>query len=174
MKQSELIKKLENHPILKSFKEICTDNYLKLTGGAIIDIMDGRKPKDYDFIGTSDNHQQMFVDAGYKLYSDTRTAITYKNDGITVQFLKTQVKDFDYTLSQGEFNIKLAKLYNFDWISYDSRVLRCSDLANEKIVYDALMRLPHWYSKGFRVSNVSYKSMLRFVKNPPNDYSLHS
>jgi hypothetical protein len=174
MKQSELIKKLENHPILKSFKEIVGTQNVILTGGAIVDILDGRNPKDYDFIGVNTLHQQKFVDAGYVLYSDTRTAKTFKNNGIVVQFLKTKVEEFDYTISQGKFNLSTQKLSYFDWVSYDSRTLVCVNLDDTRNVYDALMRLPHWYAKRFKIVPASYKSMLRFIKNPPNNYNEQS
>ncbi len=83
---------LENNNTIKEFagyyretvddKVRVTSSSIKLVGGAIIDILRGKTPKDYDFLDWNDADIKRFVKAGFVYLHETRTATTYKRGDI--------------------------------------------------------------------------------------------
>lgn len=144
----------------------------KLVGGAVIDVYEGRKPKDYDFTSLSVNSDMQFIDT-------SNTADTYLlkigSEDHVIQVLKTKVEDFDFTISTcyaENFNFDLEdgrysteKSFNLvrtnlsEDRTYKTKILTpCS--YKPKNALSSLIRIPHWRKKGYTVTDNTYKSLL--------------
>ena len=134
-----------------------------LTGGALVDILDGRTPKDYDITGVVNDRDmiQRFKDAGFVFVSDTRTALTYNRNGMIVQFLKGSFMDFDYTISQTRYSFAQDTLI-IDDTSWENKILVPTSYS-PKISKSCLMRVPHWKNKGYELPEVTYYSLVNSV-----------
>jgi len=141
-----------------------------LIGGAVLDIIECRKPKDYDFINHSSSHGMVLQDNGWELTGNTTTAMTYIKDGIIVQLLKTHPIDFDFTISLASYNpYKNSSLAPkskgsliIDHHSYYSKVLIPCELAfkKRKNAWSTLYRIPHYQAKGYTIPTLTYHSLL--------------
>lgn len=185
MTKEQMIEKLESHPVIKQFMEIITKenevkkyNYVEahLVGGAVIDILDDREPKDYDFIqsgfGQFVNSNEDFI-----FVHETKTAKTYNFKGKVVQLLKVPPAQFEFKISQAEFVIQNGKIegvyekkpkineIKIDKISFDQRQLIPTSFDNIRVVRDCLMRIPHWMVKGYNIRNETYLSLVRAAFN---------
>lgn len=137
-----------------------------LCGGAIIDILDGNTPKDYDILGYNKSAESVLLKNGFKFLYESTTARTFVGlvgeKKIVVQFLKQPNTDnFDFTISTSTYNLKngLLKLDE----CYESRLLVPVNWGEKRILASGLMRIPHWERKGFKAHHITYKSMLRKV-----------
>lgn len=151
-----------------------TSTTLKLTGGAVTDIMDGRKPKDYDFVGWTDKTVERLLDGGFIFVSETKTAKTFKKGYIVVQLLHTFIENFEYTISQATYAINSRsrheknntlglKVYGrleIDELSYIDKVLIPVNFHDRGQVYSCLARLPKWQAKGYTLPEMTYLSLL--------------
>jgi hypothetical protein len=158
--QEELFRK---DPIISLALEqnICNIN---LVGGAVIDILEGRKVKDYDFtqIYSSD-----IVKLGFKYSHDSKTATTYVKDGFTIQLLKTDINDFDFKISQANLSWNYQKIFSLvlDETSFNNKTLIPPQKAwtEKKNALNSLRRIPHWKNKGYTINDVTYLSLLSVV-----------
>lgn len=159
--------KVLRDPIIKKFSEKLRNfptvfkDRLYLTGGAIIDIIDGRKPKDFDFY-TED------VDAFFKfmeymrfeyMYS-TEYSYTFKYSNMVIQLLKKRIDEFEFTVSQSKYDLSKDVLY-LDELSVNRRILIPVSFTNKEQIMSALLRIPHWKRKGFDIPVQSYYALLR-------------
>lgn len=103
---------LENRK-LKS-NEVLTNPKTVLTGGAVVDILRGVVPKDYDFIHNKKLEEIMRENLNFKLEYTSRSAITFSYNGSIIQLLYKSPESFAYTLEQSEYNIFDGNLTNFD------------------------------------------------------------
>src|SRR5690606_5969417 len=71
---------------------------IKLAGGAVIDILEDRTPKDYDIVNAGANHIAMFEAAGFVFVSDSKTAVTYERNAMIIQFLKIRLEEFEFRI----------------------------------------------------------------------------
>jgi hypothetical protein len=163
----ETTKFKENHVItfLVGLQKQHGLGYISLVGGATIDILDGRTPKDYDLI-VHNSHEvgKALLVNGYVLKFETATAITYVKDKTIIQLLKTHVGDFDFIISQAEYIIARDTI-SINEEHYRRKLLIPCNFENKKYVLNSLYRLPHWIKKGYRIDNATYYSMLNALNN---------
>lgn len=145
---------------------------IKLVGGAVIDIIEGRKVKDYDFLNFSLHDAKKL---GFKYSHDSKTATTYINDknanlikgDFTIQALKTDINDFDFKISQATLSWSYQQKLNLilDESSFNNKVLIPCEKAwtERKNALNSLRRIPHWKSKGYTINDVTYLSLLSIV-----------
>lgn len=87
-----------------------------------------------------------------------------------VQLLKTNVTDFDFTISQARFtNIISANFNNsstvltYDDESFENKILIPVSYSPGK-AHNSLVRLPHWEKKGYVLPEITYLSLLNAIK----------
>lgn len=159
-----------NHYHIKYLSDIvCKDEKIKrnpyipssfeLVGGAVVDIMEHRKPKDFDFIGVSETIVKRFTKAGFRKICETKSAETYFNGVFTIQFLKKNLQGFDFTISQSRFNFKSQKL-TFDKFAFENKQLVPPQFLDKSLLINSLRRIPHWKNKGYSINDKTYLSML--------------
>lgn len=148
---------------------------MELTGGAVIDILMDRTPKDFDFLMIHESILSRLSDLGFHFISDTSTAMTFSHDKISqrIQFIKTPVDEFDYTISCSLFNIGHKRLIAFDHISFNSKILVPRNWKSKKSMISALKRYPHYINKGFTLPEVTYQSLLNKALNH-QEYKINS
>lgn len=153
--KSEIIEKLKENQVIKDF----SDHYI--TGGAIIDIAEGRIPKDYDFIikEEEDEFVNKCIELDYELVSKTMSAITFKKGKTIVQGIFKDSEEFEYEISRVRFKYTNDFLDRFDEASFLSKVLIPTDYSF-KNPYNALLRVPHWQRKGYKLPDKTYLSLL--------------
>lgn len=136
-------------------------HYMLLTGGAIIDILHDRTPKDFDFINIPTHVIEQLPDCGYDFISDSSTAMTFRHRGLgyTIQILKTNIEDFDFTISASLYYLHGRNL-KIDIVSFNTNTLIPNNWDSRTSVISALRRIPHYRDKGFNISDVTYQSLL--------------
>lgn len=171
MDRLELEKKVASNPIVQELMSIfkdCPYDSIFLIGGAVIDIIEDRKPKDYDIMGVSDSQTKYLLGAGYEFQYSSRTAETFKKGNIIVQLIKATLEQFDFKISQSRYNLSSRKASTrliIDEISLNNKILipvRWDDKIN---VINALKRIPHWKKKGYDIHEKTYLSLLGVVTN---------
>lgn len=182
-KRNKLIQDLVQHNI--SFT---------LTGGAVVDIMEGRTPKDYDFM--SINFKKM-TDLGLPLKFEYKTqhSTTFMYKGHILQLLNKNIFEFEYTISQLNLTNGGPSLYCFDddkhreyteetnTLELNSEPLSTLSFREKTLIpvgfdfkhaSDALMRLPHWKKKGYDIKPQTYLSLLSVILKQNNTENLTS
>jgi len=151
-------------PFYKAIKENYKYQSVYLVGGAVIDLLEDRTPKDYDLIGLSYSNLDKLKTLGFEFIEDSKTAITLKYENLEVQLLKGIIEEFDYTISQSKFN------FSDDAItvckhSFDSKVLiptqHTYDSKSKSI--NALKRSIHYAKKGYSLPEKTFLSLLNNV-----------
>lgn len=157
--------KISKDKVVESLMELFKNKWsnVLLVGGAVIDIIEDRKPKDYDIIGVSDMKMKLLQESGFKFQYDSKTATTFKKGDIIVQVLKNKISDFDYTISQSRFSLNNGELV-MDDLSFRTKILKPVSY-NKKQAYNALSRFPHWRKKGYLLPDETYASLLNSVSN---------
>ena len=161
----------EKDPLIKLLMEKC--NGWCLTGGVIIDILEGRKPKDYDFRTLYDTELEKL---NFKFLFETKTAITYLiEEKYTIQVLKTLAMDFDFKISTTELkcNYKKELFWSVDKISFDNKILipQPNSFEHKKNALNSLKRIPHWRAKGYSIPDETYMSLLNVLAKNNNTNS---
>jgi len=164
MKTEKMVSKITNDSTVKYFTELMGDRYsgLLLVGGAVVDILEGRTPLDYDFVAASDADIDIFKCNGFKFVSVTKSAITLKKQKIVVQFLTRSLVEFDFKISQSTYNFRTKKL-TIDLISFEEKTLIPTSFINEEYAIRSLVRIPHWRKKGYDIKDVTYLSLLNVI-----------
>lgn len=132
-----------------------------LVGGAVIDILRGVIPKDYDFIHNSNLEKIMRENLNFKLEYTSRSAITFSYNGSIIQLLYKSPDSFAYTLEQSRWNLFEETLINFDEQSFLNKVLVPTKLAFESrgTARVGVKRLLHWQNKGWNLQNITFQSL---------------
>lgn len=145
---------------------------VKLVGGAVIDILENRKPKDYDFFSLSLSEANKL---GFTYSHDTKTATTYVKGDLTIQSLKTDISDFDFKVSQATLTWNYQKKLTLilDETSFTNKVLIPAEKSwtERKNALNSLKRIPHWKKKGYTISDETYLSLLNVVGKSRNQNS---
>ena len=166
------INNLENNRNLNELSESIKYNNI-LVGGAVVDLLENKKPKDYDFLITNETSLNIdilkLIGKGYKYVNDSKTAITLCKDSIVVQFVKIKPEFFDYTISQTSYNIKSKKM-TIDRVSFDNKLLIPVSYEKRNAI-SALQRYPHWQKKGYTLPDITYNSLLNVFTNTKNKES---
>lgn len=182
--KSERIKeyesKIKNHKVVKELMTVVNDNgwcdSVMLVGGAAVDILDGRKPKDYDIYIQDNNIRQYGYREILKRLSDTddfkliytsATAYTFNFKGYKVQILKTEPSDFMFEIEKSQFSLKKGKFQYFDIVGFESKMLIPNDehgKIEEKDLITMKRRVKRWSQKGYKMHRITYKSTKRLLK----------
>lgn len=165
MTKEQALEKLQNNEQLQKFQDFMKDKNLSyhsltLVGGAVIDVLNDKTPKDYDFIINA--NKDYLVEAGWKFLHSTSTADTYNFDGVICQVLKKPIEDFEFTISQSRISIKGNKISDIylDLVSFNNKILiPCG--WERKHAKDCLLRIPHYRKKGYTISDETYLSLVR-------------
>jgi len=157
-------------PIISLALELNVTN-IKLVGGAVVDILEGRKPKDYDFFSLT---LPEATKLGFTYSHDSKTATTYTKDDLVIQVLKTGIEDFDFKISQSQLSFNYQKKLNLiiDENSFKSKMLIPCEKSwiERKNALNSLRRTLHWRNKGYTINDITYLSLLSVVgKN--NNYN---
>jgi tRNA nucleotidyltransferase/poly(A) polymerase len=167
MNKEEMLNKLKSHKSYSILKELVNYKGINLVGGAVIDILEGREPKDYDIIGSLNTELMTFI-------RETKTAKTYFYKGITIQELKTDISDFDFKISQSSFEIKKEKESNYLEIctnSFNKKTLIPVNFVDKKNILNSLKRIPHWRDKGYDIDKFTYLSLIDSLNGVINSKS---
>lgn len=155
--------------LVKLILETTGISSINLIGGAVTDILEGRKPKDYDTIGGLDLYKDKL---GLEFQYETKTAKTFKKGDLIVQLLKTDKADFDFKISQASLTIDYKKqlTLEIDTNSFENKMLIPCEKAwiERKNALNSLRRIPHWKSKGYSINDITYLSLLGVVSRNSN------
>ena len=147
-----------------------------LVGGAVIDILDGREPKDYDIcIGSGNIFEYGYKELirrlantdDFKLTYTSMTAYTFQFKGNIVQVLKTTPSDFIFEIEKSRFGLRSGTFSFFDIIGYESKLLIPNDeqdVIRTKSLRNIKSRVKRWSEKGYKLHPVTYKSIKPFLK----------
>ena len=163
MKKEDLnLDVFKTDPLLIRLVEL-TDSYeIELVGGAVIDLLENRTPKDYDFrIRSEYKREQIGNMEEFNFVSESKTATTYLWKGKKLQFLKVPSEKFDFTISQASVSLPKFTL-DIDMRSFRTKNLIPTEhsLTNKSKSLEALRRLPHFKRKGYTLPDVTYQSLL--------------
>jgi len=164
--KERLKKKLASNSDINYLTSIFKSNTFstfQLTGGAIVDILEDRKPKDFDITGSLPTGKEILVYNGFSFIDETKTAVTFVRNGMTVQLLKTTIPEFDYTISQARYGLG-TDIFDIDLISFHDKVLVPTENAWRDIgnTVSSLSRMYHWAKKGYYLPEKTYLSLLSF------------
>lgn len=169
-------KKLRSNEVLKDLKKLLEDNNFCdsffLTGGAVIDILEDREPKDFDIVSTSSLNNILTKSQevpDLKLIYTSRTAITFlfKHKHI-IQVLKKSTEDFKFTIEKSMYSIKKEKLIDFCYHSFLSKNLIPNDTPFEEgsvTKKNFKIRLEKWKSKGYKIHKKTEMSYLKWARS---------
>lgn len=182
--KSERVKEYENklktHKVVKELMAVVNDNNwcdsVTLVGGAVVDILDGREPKDYDICILDSNIRQYGYREILKRLRDTddfsliytsATAYTFNFKGYKVQILKTNPSDFMFEIEKSSFGLKSGKFQYFDIVGFESKMLIPNDELSKIKEHSFIVmkkRLKRWSQKGYKIHRITYKSTKRLLK----------
>jgi hypothetical protein len=163
------IDKLKNSKVIKELKEIflAADNVTaKLVGGAVVDILEGRVPKDYDIIIPYNKSRAVvaLIINGFDFKYKTSTSETFKKGDIVLQIISNSPSNFDFTISSSEYTINNEQL-TIDEISFNKKTLIPNVFTDKKAALNSLSRIPHWVKKGYSIENSTYFSLLNCLND---------
>lgn len=161
---------------VKEVQELVSKDFryasINLVGGAVVDLLEGRKPKDYDLKCNIISSEIDFAKKlGLKYKWDTKVATTYEREGIIVQFLKTDIKDFDFKISQSKLEFGTKQNLIVDNVSFENKILIPVNFTDRYRILNALKRKVHWEKKGYRMEDQTYLSLLNALDNRTNTNS---
>jgi hypothetical protein len=164
---TELLEKIRSNPNVMFLRDMLGTmprfGEAYLVGGAIVDILEGRTPKDYDFVALGTDKIKNLLDAGFAFVEDTANATTYARNDMTIQLLKTGYGNFDFTISQSRYGFRSDTL-KIDERSFNNKVLVPVSYHPES-AKNALLRIPHWKNKGYSISDRTYSSLVQAATN---------
>lgn len=148
--------------LLIRLAELSNGYTIELVGGAVVDLLENRTPKDYDFRIPSDVKKTQIGNLEeFEFLSESKTATTYYWRGKKLQFLKVDPSEFDFTISQATISLPKFTL-DIDMRSFRTKNLIPTEhsLTNKSKSLEALRRLPHFKKKGYTLPDVTYQSLL--------------
>jgi len=159
-----LVDQLKEHPTILMFKEVLGEyklygNNLLLAGGAVVDILEGRKPKDFDFVKWKESDLVKFREAGFKHTYTTKSSITMEKEGIVVQFISFKLEQFGFKIEQSTYDIIKGNL-TIDEDSFTNKVLVPVNFDLFQNLRSAAFRIPHWVGKGYHIPDITYLSLM--------------
>lgn len=161
--------KLENNLVLKMFKERFGDVKPQLVGGAVIDILEDRVPKDYDFIFSETLKKKLDEISEFKYVS--KTSFTYEYNGFLLQLLRKNKCNFPFTIEKSQYCINSGTITTLDMASFNNKTLIPTAMiggfvdgyCEVKSAREALLRIPHWVRKGYKINDITYFSLINIV-----------
>lgn len=134
---------------------------IKLIGGAVIDIIENRQPKDFDCLDGQNTPNKLHY------ISDSNYAQTIMYKGLKIQFLKqNHTNNFDFTIAQNTVTIRknAVEVTYQDLDSLLYKKLVPVSYENQKMVLQSLSRIPHWQKKGYTIDELTYSSLLNTLR----------
>jgi len=161
---NDKIQLFENIEFIKILKEKFKYTHIELVGGAIVDILENRTPKDYDIVGFNVSEFKKLKDLGFEFKYDSKTATTFSFGDNIIQFLKTTKETFDYTISQGTYSLRDNNLI-IDELSFNTKLLipTIHTWENKGKSLNALKRIVNYNKKGYTLPEETYISLLNNV-----------
>jgi len=162
--EKTLVDRLKDHPTIVMLKEVLGESRsygdkLLLAGGAVVDILEGREPKDFDFINWGEPELVKFRKAGFKHTYTTKSSITMEKEGIVVQFISFKLKQFGFKIEQSTYDIIKGNL-TIDEDSFNNKVLVPVNFDLFQNLRSAAFRIPHWVGKGYHIPDITYLSLM--------------
>lgn len=153
-----------NHPSIQILKKLNDDfkhNPIQVVGGAVVDLLEGKDPRDIDIImyHTTPQYMNLLVKFGFVYLYDSSTSTTLSFGGYTFQILKKSLQDFDFEISKSTYNVN-NDTFNVDLISFRNKTLIPNFEQSSGLLFNALSRIPHWYKKGYSINSITYQSIL--------------
>lgn len=170
--------KIKAHPVVKELMGVAKDlgyaSSASLTGGAVVDILDGREPKDYDisWYACGGIHDKLELHKDFKLLYESMTATTYLFKGKhKIQILKNGTETFpflnDLILFRLDGRIDSSKNKHLRSILKNRIIMvndyRVVDLGISRKLFKA--RVKKWESKGYKMHPITYKSYIKMTKH---------
>lgn len=148
------------------------DLRMSIVGGAVVDILDERKIKDYDVYLYHTDIKDFIEVCNFDSVSYSKTAITVIKDGIILQFLLKPKNEFDFIISQMTIDLSIKKdgdirivLVNSDFTTnYADRKLVPVTYDRTFMILQSLHRIPHWNKKGYHIDLLTYNSLINSLK----------
>ncbi len=177
-RKDKLVEKIVKHPVIEEIYRIFNDKdelkntysarnvNMTLIGGAVVDLLEGREPKDYDFVKLSASTEKILMEAGFKFQYETKTSRTfmktYPYGDVIIQSLKNPSTGFDFTISQSRFSLS-SKHLTLDEIAFENKILIPPNFEAAESAANSLARIPHWRDKGYEIPDKTYFSLLGAV-----------
>ena len=162
---------LKDHPVVKELREtiltMSKGSHAYLVGGAVVDILEGRKPKDYDFNVSfcEEGWVKINNNPDFRFLYNSATATTYLFKGKhIVQILEKQSDHFPFFIEKIKYDVVKETIYtlnSFTEVSFNSkRLIPYRAIFREgSITHKAYkQRVKRWKQKGYRIPNITYKS----------------
>jgi hypothetical protein len=161
---NDKVELFENIEFIKVIKDKYKYNNIELVGGAVIDILENRIPKDYDVVGFNVSEFKKLKDLGFEFKYDSKTATTFYFGDKIIQFLKTTKDTFDYTISQSSYSLSSNSL-TIDELSFNSKLLipTIHTWENKGKSLNALKRTINYAKKGYSLPEETFISLLNNV-----------
>ena len=163
--------KIEKDSTVTLLKCICENEKIatiRLVGGAVIDLLEGRVPKDYDLMCWYTDDREKLVkhlnQFGFIFMYETATSKTYAKGKVKIQFLKTNLGGFDFTISTATYDLYKGDI-EIDEECFEKKILIPTSFDDKKAALNSLSRLPHWIKKGYRIKNATYFSLLNCLND---------
>lgn len=148
---------------------------VRLTGGAVVDILEGRVPRDYDLFlnSTHMSDKEILKKVEFiphlKLTSLSTTAISFAYKGLLVQILRKQPEKYFFTIEQSNYDIKNSRIESFCYMSYRQKRLIPNELifkegAVNKKAYK--FRIKRWAEKGYSIDKLTKRSYMSLTWSP--------
>lgn len=171
--------KLAQDPGVRTIKDLMEKNKwcntVRLTGGAVVDILEGRVPRDYDlFLNSSHMSDKEILKKvefipHLKLTSLSTTAISFTYKGLLVQILRKQPEKYFFTIEQSNYDIKNSRIESFCYMSYRQKRLIPNELIfNEGAVNKKAykFRIKRWAEKGYSIDKLTKRSYMSLTWSP--------
>ena len=164
----EYTDKIKDHEVIKELEPIFNAlGGATLVGGAVVDIIEGRKPKDYDFVdfgspylfSPDDSKLESLLDKGFEFVSETSFAYTYMFKNHTIQFIKKPLHEFEFKISQSSYKTSNGRL-SLHRNSFENKQLIPTNFHSHTMLLEGLLRVPHWNSKGYTMNFITYTNVL--------------
>lgn len=157
---------LLQHPFIQQLAhQASLHGTIVISGGAIVDILEGRRPKDWDIplshvsLGPV---QKILQELNYTFAYETRWSKTYVGDNQPIQLVNKELRLYDFTISTAILTLSKTEVsLTLDKESFYSKVLKpVSFNTSIEHILSILNRIPHWRKKGYIIPEVTYHSLL--------------
>lgn len=166
---------LTNKVVSELIDELSVFSSANLVGGAIVDIIDGREPKDYDLIVEESEIkiiEKLTFNPNFKFLYNSPSSTTFLFKGEhEVQFIKSKPEDFYFLNERNSFNLRAKKFETLFISLFETKMLAVNSEAmmNQRFTASQFgIRVRHWERKGYRISDTSYDSAIRKADRKPN------
>lgn len=134
---------------------------VNLTGGAVVDILRGVKPKDYELLHHVSLENALRKNSTFKLEYVTKSAVTFSFNNTIIQLIYKSPTQFPYTIEKGQYSLTSQKLVDFDSNSFEDMLLVPTQNAfdDKYTARCAVQRLLHHQRKGWNIPEITFQSI---------------